>query len=235
MNDKEVIRLLMFPYAGGSGLYYSHWSKYLDNHIKMIPIELPGRGLRFKEPLCDDMNETIEHIWDSVKVEIVQGKYALFGYCVGTLIVYELFKRIRQENLPEPSHCFLCAHPAPDVPRKGKAMSENTEEELIDEWIRGSRISRGELEKKSYLKSVYEVWKTDCAMIDKYCFKGEKEKFNCNITLVNGRQETLFTQAEQESWRLFCTAECKNILVDGAHDFMKTNEKALIDIINIEI
>ena len=53
MNDKEEIRLLLLPYAGGSGLLYSRWSKYLDKHIKMVPIELPGRGLRFKEKLCE--------------------------------------------------------------------------------------------------------------------------------------------------------------------------------------
>lgn len=235
MADKEEIKLLMFPYAGGSGLYYSRWSKYLDKYIKMVPIELPGRGLRFKEPLCDDMNETIDNIWDNIKSQIVQGKYALFGYCVGTLILYEVFKRIKKERLPEPSHCFLCAYPAPDIPRKGKPMSETTEEELIDEWIRGSQISREQLEKKNYLKSVYEVWKTDCAMIDKYSFVGEKVEFNCNITLINGNQELLFNQEELESWKSFCAAGYKSIIVDGAHDFMKTNERALINIINKEI
>lgn len=235
MNDKEKIRLLMLPYAGGSGLYYSHWKKYLDDHIKIIPIELPGRGLRFKEPLCNDMNEIIDCIWASVKTEIVQGQYALFGYCVGTLIAYELFKRVRKEKLPDPSHCFLCAYPAPDVPRKDKSLAETTEEELVAEWIQGSRISREQLEKKSYLKSIYEVWKADCAMIDKYHFSGEKEKFSCNITLVNGNRETLYTQEELASWRSFSTANCTSIIVDGAHDFMKTNESALIEIINKEI
>lgn len=235
MSNKEEVKLLLLPYAGGSGLFYSRWSKHLAEHIKMVPIELPGRGLRFKEPLCDNMAETIENIWENVKAEIVNEKYALFGYCVGTLIVYELFKRIREEKLPEPSHCFLCAHPAPDIPQKGKPMSKTTEDELMEEWIRGSQISREQLEKKTYLKSIYEVWKTDCAMIDKYRFSGEKEKFNCNITLVNGSEESLFTRDELESWKSFCTGKCKSVMVNGGHDFIKTNENALIGVINKEI
>lgn len=235
MNDKEEIRLLLLPYAGGSGLLYSRWSKYLDKHIKMVPIELPGRGLRFKEKLCDDMDKTIESIWNNVKNEITKGKYALFGYCVGTLIVYELFRKIREENLPEPNHCFLCAHPAPDVPRKGKRMSQTTEEELIEEWLHSSQISRKQLEEKSYLRSIYEVWKSDSIMIDRYCFSGKKEQFGCDITLINGNQEQLFSENELKSWKSFCKGSCKNIIVNGSHDFMRTNEKALIKVINEEI
>ena len=48
-DNKEQIKLLLLPYAGGSALFYSRWVKYLSKHIKMVPIELPGRGMRFKE------------------------------------------------------------------------------------------------------------------------------------------------------------------------------------------
>lgn len=234
-TNKEEIKLLLLPYAGGSGLFYSRWSKYLDKNIKMIPIELPGRGVRFKEKLCDDMNRTIENIWQPIKEEITEGRYALFGYCIGTLIVYEVFRKIRKENLPEPSHCFFCAHPAPDIPKKGRMMSQISEEELMDEWISNSNISRKQLAEKTYLKSIYEVWKSDCSMIDKYCFSGTKEKFNCDITLVNGVEEQVFSMSELESWKTFCNKGCDSFIVEGAHDFMKTNEKDLIKIINKQI
>lgn len=101
-DNKEQIKLLLLPYAGGSALFYSRWVKYLSKHIKMVPIELPGRGMRFKEELCDDMSKTIEDIWHQVKAEITEGRYALFGYCIGTLIVYELLKKIKKESL----HCI---------------------------------------------------------------------------------------------------------------------------------
>lgn len=44
-DNKEQIKLLLLPYAGGSALFYSRWVKYLSKHIKMVPIELPGRGI----------------------------------------------------------------------------------------------------------------------------------------------------------------------------------------------
>lgn len=39
-DNKEQIKLLLLPYAGGSALFYSRWVKYLSKHIKMVPIEL---------------------------------------------------------------------------------------------------------------------------------------------------------------------------------------------------
>lgn len=53
--------------------------------------------MRFKEELCDDMSKTIEDIWHQVKAEITEGRYALFGYCIGTLIVYELLKKSKKK------------------------------------------------------------------------------------------------------------------------------------------
>lgn len=112
-DNKEQIKLLLLPYAGGSALFYSRWVKYLSKHIKMVPIELPGRGMRFKEELCDDMSKTIEDIWHQVKAEITEGRYALFGYCIGTLIVYELLKKNQKRKYARTKSlfpmCISCA------------------------------------------------------------------------------------------------------------------------------
>ncbi len=135
MSKKEKIKLLCLPYAGSSGMIYSHWLEYLDQHIIVSPVELPGRGLLFKEPLCDNLDKLIDNIFDSVKAEIKDYKYAFFGYCVGTIIVYELFKRIVDNNLREPSHCILCAHAAPNIPKNDKPLKDMSDEELIEESL----------------------------------------------------------------------------------------------------
>ncbi|WP_243156380.1 thioesterase domain-containing protein [Clostridium sp. C8-1-8] len=39
------------PYEGGSGAIYYKWKRYLSPSIKLVPIELKGRGKRFNEKL----------------------------------------------------------------------------------------------------------------------------------------------------------------------------------------
>jgi len=233
MSKKEKIKLLLLPYAGGSGLFYSHWSKYIDEHIILTPVELPGRGLRFKEPLCENLDKAIDIIFESVKAEIEDCKYAFFGYCVGTVMVYELFKRIVDNNLREPSNCILCAHPAPNIPKKDKQLKDTSDEELIEEWLRGSRISKEDFNDKEYLKSFFKVWKSDCIMMDNYRFSYPIYKFNCDLTLISGKEDTYFASAELvDEWKNFLNGNCNKYVVDGSHDFLKTNESAVIDVIN---
>lgn len=235
MSKKEKIKLLFLPYAGGSGLFYSHWSKYIDQHITLIPVELPGRGLRFKEPLCSNLDEVIDIIFDNVKTEIKDCKYAFFGYCVGSVIVYELFKRIVDNNLTQPSNCIICAHPAPDVRKNDTPLKNKSDDDLIKEWIEGSHmnVSKEDINNKTYLKNLFNVWKSDCIMMDNYSFIYPIYKFNCNLTLISGKEDTNFASTEiLDSWKKFSNGDCNKYIVDGSHDFLKTNEADVISIIN---
>lgn len=233
MTENQKTKLIILPYAGGSGLFFSQWPKILDEHITISPVELPGRGLRYKEPLCDSLDEVIDKIFDYVKGEIEDCNYAFFGYCVGSVMVYELHKRIVENDLKEPSHCFLCAHPAPHIQKKGKRFGEKSNEELIEEWLWRSRIRKEDFESKEYLKGFFHVWKADCAMMDRYRFKQPMQKFNCDLTLISGNQDTIFAPVESmNEWKKFTSGRCREFAVEGSHDFLKTNESAVIDIIN---
>lgn len=224
-------KLVLLPYAGGSGMFYRHWNKFLDDQVILSPIELPGRGLRYKEPLCDNFNDTINCIFPDVQSAIENDDYIFFGYCIGTVIVYELFKQIADKGLKHPFHCMLCAHPAPNLPLKGEKYEDMLEEELMIEWMRGSDITNKELSQKPYLYKLFEVWKSDCRMMDSYVFTNPIYKFDCDITIINGTDDELYTEKELNSWRNYTTGNCYSFLVEGSHDFMKKNELALIEVI----
>lgn len=225
------MKLFLVPYAGGSGMYFSHWAKWLDEYVTLIPLDLPGRGLHFKEPLSTDFQSSIESSFNEIKNQINNCEYAFFGYCVGTTIVYELLKKIAHNSLKEPKYCILCANATPDTPRKGNAISDISEDELIDEWVRSSRISKEAMQEKAFLQKMYNVWKADCIMMDEYRFTGPIHKFNCDIALINGCNDEIFTIDEIDNWKKFTKGKCEKYYVDGSHDFLKTNEKELIQLI----
>lgn len=230
---KDTIKLIPLPYAGASGLVYSHWDKLLKDNVILSTIELPGRGLRFKEALSENLEDMIDAIFESIKKEIKDYKYAFFGYCVSNIILYELYKRIKQEGLREPSHCIICAHPAPNIEKTDKPLKEKTDDELIEEWIKDSQFTRDDFNKKKYLERFFNVWKADCKVFDKYKFTYPILKFNCNITLISGKDDKLFAPAELvDTWEAFADKNINRYIIDGSHDFFKTNEPEVINIIN---
>lgn len=232
MIENNKINLFLLPYAGGSGLYYSHWSKYLNDNITLIPLDLPGRGIKFKEPLPNNLEEAMNSVFDTVKEKFNDLKYGLFGYCIGTTMVYELYKRILASNLSEPDFCVLCANIPPDRQKKDKTLNEKSEEELIEEWLKSSRIKKEDMERRKYLQDMYLTWKADCLMMDKYIFSKPVCKFNCDLVIINGNKDKVFDRKSMIRWMHFTTKKCKEFLVEGDHDFLKTNEKAIIEIIN---
>lgn len=49
------LTLLCLPYSGASAMVYSRWRRKLPQWLHVQPVELPGRGARFDEPLHTDM------------------------------------------------------------------------------------------------------------------------------------------------------------------------------------
>ena len=48
------IKLCFFAHAGSSARSYSSFKKFLDPSIKVVPIEIAGRGSRLSEPRFTD-------------------------------------------------------------------------------------------------------------------------------------------------------------------------------------
>jgi surfactin synthase thioesterase subunit len=183
--------------------------------------------------LCENLEQLIDSIFNFVKTEIEDSKYAFFGFCVGSITVYELYKRIVDNNLREPSHCFLCAHPAPNLPKVDKPLKDMSNEELIAESLRNGRIRKEDLNDQEYLNRFFRVWKSDCTIMDNYRFSYPIYKFNCDLTLLSGKEDTFFAPAEVVAkWEGFTTGSSNKYVIDGSHDFIKTNVPAIIDVIN---
>ena len=63
--------LYCLPCAGASASVYLRWRRRLPAWIKVLPLELPGRGMRLGEPLVEDFQTLVEQLCE----EIVQGRH----------------------------------------------------------------------------------------------------------------------------------------------------------------
>ena len=101
------IKLFCFPYAGGSAAVYNRWKEYLNPEIELRPVELSGRGERMDEPLYTNMEDLIEDVFQLLEGEFEESEYALLGHSMGAMIIYELSRKIIDNNLKLPLHIFF--------------------------------------------------------------------------------------------------------------------------------
>src|SRR3989337_1522600 len=117
MAVMNTIKLFCFPYAGGSATAFNNWKRYLSPSIKLLPVELRGRGRRVHEPLYRDMIDAVEDVFNIVSPEIGDCPYAFFGHSMGGSIAYNVAQMIQRANLPSPAHIFFSARKAPHINR----------------------------------------------------------------------------------------------------------------------
>ena len=66
-----ALDLYCLPCAGASASMYLRWRRRLPAWIEVLPLELPGRGMRLGEPLVEDFQTLVEQLC----AEIAQGRH----------------------------------------------------------------------------------------------------------------------------------------------------------------
>ena len=93
-NPQAHMRLFCFPYAGGTPSVFRNWSDGLPADVEVCPVQLPGRGTRLMEPPFSQLPPLIEALAEAL-LPLLDKPFALFGHSLGSLLSFELARRLR--------------------------------------------------------------------------------------------------------------------------------------------
>lgn len=91
---------------------YLRWRRLLPEWIRLVPVELPGRGSRMGEPFAQDFEQLVAQLCDE-HADALRGSYALFGHSMGALLAYGMAQRQHALGKQLPCTLFVSASPAP--------------------------------------------------------------------------------------------------------------------------
>lgn len=223
--------LFCLPYAGGSEAIYYKWKKYLDSSIKLNPIELKGRGRRYNEIFYETLDEAVEDILKNIKDKIVNDEYAIYGHSMGSLLAYELYYKIHTENVKMPKHIFFSGYRAPSIPRKEKQIYLLPDEEFIKEVIELGGTPQEVVDNEELLQLFTPILRNDFKMLEKYLYKEKKEKIQCDVSILNGKEDDI-TLEELLAWKNHGDKGFKVYNFEGNHFFINTNVENITKVIN---
>ena len=144
--EEQNLKLLCVPPAAASGMMYLKWQKYFEKEIEVCPIELPGRGTRFREEIPDSIDKITEDLIGDIEKKIGKNKYILFGFCSGAIITFDIYQKIKKYKLPEPEYVILASSRTPDMQRKTKSIMEGSEDMILQglKYIFGFKVGKEE-------------------------------------------------------------------------------------------
>ncbi|ATA56046.1 thioesterase [Variovorax boronicumulans] len=119
MSAQAPLALLCLPCAGASASMYLRWRRFLPPWVRIVPVELPGRGARMGETFVEDFDAMVARIC-AEHADAMRGDFALFGHSMGALLVHGVARRLQSLRRPLPRALLVsgCAAPSRRDPER---------------------------------------------------------------------------------------------------------------------
>lgn len=123
MNKR--IKLVCIPYAGGSAMMYGKWQEKFRDNIEIVPLELPGRGLRFKDKNAEDMESLSKDLLQKIISITKDEEYILLGFCYGAIVAYSIYQLMcEKKHNNKPKGMILLSSLSPGHHSKAERLFE---------------------------------------------------------------------------------------------------------------
>lgn len=232
MSDR--INLIILPFAGGNYYSFRSFIESAPEIINVIPLELPGRGSRIREPLIHSLDELIDDIFQQVRNNL-DSQYIIYGHSMGTLTGYLLARKIQKHNLPPPIHLIFsgAAGPSVEVYRK-TSRSELPRVEFISMLRELGGIPVEILASVSLMDFFEPILRADFRCIEQYIHDHSLVPFDVPVTALIGDKESV-TVKEASQWQEVTSFPIEVIEMAGDHFFIFNHVENILEIIKQRI
>ncbi|CAM4252711.1 thioesterase II family protein [Bacillus mobilis] len=227
----KKMKLICIPAAGGTAAAYWKWKQYLHPSIELVPVELSGKGSRFSQPLYENVEEAVCDILSSIRKDISDSAYAVFGHSMGAMLAFELLYKLEESGFNLPICSFFSGkNPPHQVTHKNRHLLND--EEFWHE-VRGIGGTPEEVLVNPEVRELFSpILRRDFKLVDTYKFTPDRDTISCPFVVMNGHKDNLISTEKMKEWALY--SGCKTDLYDfkGDHFFIFDYSKEVLKIIN---
>jgi len=225
------IKLFCLPHAGGSAFNYSKWKKYFNPFIEVIPIELAGRGYRIEESLYHSIEEAVNDVYKIIIKQLNNSPYILYGHSMGSLIAYELAKKIQISNDVLPEFLVLSGRNHPNS--KIKDIRHNLSNEQFKNEVIAMGGTPSEVFQSEELMEIFlPILRADFKIVETYIHNNNNiQVCDIDFLILNGKNDELTSYEEVKKWEQYTNKMCTFHSFEGKHFFLHENIEEIASII----
>ncbi|MEU5703588.1 thioesterase II family protein [Streptomyces aurantiacus] len=212
------LRLVCVPYAGGTPSVYRNWAAHLGDGVDVVPVLLPGRGLRLREAPYIAVGPLVAALVDAFVEHELAHDYALFGHSMGALLAYEVACELRDRGLPEPAHLFVSGSKAPHLygDRRDHTLSDADLRQLVRDL---GGLGADDTIGSSYLERRLPVLRADLTACETYRWT-PRRPLSCPMTAFSATRDPIAPPHEMEAWRVHTRGSLLRHHMEGDHFFL---------------
>ncbi|MFI6696494.1 thioesterase II family protein [Streptomyces sp. NPDC050433] len=212
-------QLFCLPHAGAGAATYRDWQSTIGGDVEVVPVELPGRGARFAEPLVTSATENVEALAGPL-LERADKPFALFGHSMGALLAYELAHELVRLGRP-PVHLVVSGYAAPQLsPRSRGGQVYTLSDDRLVQHIKALQGTAGEvLDHPELLELLLPVIRADYQVCETHEFT-ERPPLPVPVTALGGTEDPAGDDEALRGWRELTDAEFRVATFLGGHFFL---------------
>lgn len=210
------LRLVCFPHAGGTPSVFHTWPAHLGDTVRVVPVLLPGRGLRLHEPPYDALAPLAGDIAQALAAREPAVRSVFFGHSMGALLAYEVACVLRDRGLPEPDHLYVSGSRAPHL------YGDRADHTLDDEELLRVLRDLGGLglhdEDSAHVRRRLPALRADLRCCELYRWTA-RPPLRCPVTAVSGTDDPIATPVQVDAWHRYSTGHFTRLRLRGDHFF----------------
>ncbi|UMV49317.1 alpha/beta fold hydrolase [Paenibacillus macerans] len=225
-NPQAKLRLFCFPYAGGSTSVFKDWGKLLKE-IEVYTVQLPGRGIRLKEPAFTRMEPLVENLIGDM-LPLLDRPFILFGHSLGGLIAFQTSRLLEEQHQRSPVHLFISGRNPPHI--REDCVYNLSDREFV-ELLHHYNGTPNEVLKDANMMSYFlPILRADFQLSNTYELKGEP-KLSCPLSVYGGTDDPLIGPEALEEWERYAKYRFSVQLFAGDHFYLNFNQAELLDML----
>jgi surfactin synthase thioesterase subunit len=227
------MRLFCFPYAGGGRYVFNGWKHNLPNWVQLMPLSLPGRDMRLKEPRLTDLKVLLDTL-ESTITPYLDKPYAFFGHSMGALIAYELAHRLVDRGVRLPERLFLSGRVSPTSGYEKDPIHHLPDNELIEKIKKLNGVPNEVLKNKELIELVLPILRADFKLIETWTNDPNKT-LDIPISVLGGVDDPDVTAERLYRWKDCTSAFFDMQMFQGDHFYLRASETELLARLAYEI
>lgn len=229
-RTSNKVKIFALPFGGGGKYSYRALERFVPQHFEWETIELPGRGARMPEPLLTDIHAMAEDLFKQIQSRIYKVEYLIYGHSMGTLLAYELMKKILVSGLTRPACLFLTGGEAPSAKRDRKiaGYEKNAFWQEVEELGGLPKEMLSNIELKDFFEPILRC---DFKAIEAYVYHQIEQPLPVPIFIRAGKEEGI-SRADIDGWQKETVFTLDSQILPGGHFFIFKHAEHLIMQIN---
>lgn len=212
------LTLYCLPHSGGSAQPFSRWKNVLPAGVRVAPLELPGHGARFGEPLLDTLEPLVAELLRTVRAGAPE-RYAIFGHSLGALLGWELARALVASGHPAPDALLVAGRNGPAEPLSHRPIHALPDDAFLAALERLGGIPQAVAAQPDLVRAYLPALRADLRIAETYGRRpGPPADFP--IAAFAGRRDPLTDPQAMLAWARETTVAFDLALVPGGHFFL---------------